>query len=82
MRTFLIMKIYAVIAIAILGIRLAFYYLVLAELIQFFGAVIIITLAATGIHKYFEYRAHKTGNNAASNPSFLISMIVISFLIS
>lgn len=82
MRTFLMMKFYAVIAIAILGIRVAMYYLTLIELAQFFGSVIFISLVATGLHKYFENRAHKTGKNAAQNPSFFASMIVITVLAS
>lgn len=82
MRTFLMMKIYAIIAIALLGIRLAFEYLSLLELVQFFGVVLLISFASTGLHKYFEYRSHKTGKNGVQNPSFLASMIVITILAS
>ena len=82
MRTFLMMKIYAVIAFALFGIRLAFYYLTLTELIQFLGSALIVSLAATGLHKYFEYRSHKTGKNGVKNPSFMASMIVITILAS
>jgi hypothetical protein len=82
MRTFLMMKFYAVVAIAILGVRIAFYFLTLWELVQFFGSVIIISVLATLLHKYFEHRAHKTGKNAAMHPSFLWSMIVITILAS
>lgn len=82
MRTFLMMKIYAAIAIAILGVRVAFEFLELMELVQFFGSVIFISLAATGLHKFFEYKAHKTGKNAVTNSSFLVQMIVITILAS
>lgn len=82
MRTFLMMKIYAVIAFALFGIRLAFYYLTLPELIQFLGSALLVSLAATGLHKYFEHKAHTTGKNAAQNPSFLVQMIVITILAS
>jgi len=82
MRTFLMMKIYAAIAIAILGVRIAFEYLDTIEMIQFLGSALIISLVSTGIHKYFEYSSRKTGKNAVANPSFLLQMIVITILAS
>lgn len=76
------MKIYAAIAIAIMGVRVAFEFLTFMELVQFFGSVIVIASAATLLHKYFEHRAHKTGQNAVSNAGFLSQMIVITILAS
>mgnify|MGYP006883070367 CR=1 FL=1 len=82
MRTFLMMKIYAAMALAIMGVRIAFEFLTLSELIQFFGSTLFIALAATGLHKFFEHQSHKTGKNAVSHPSFLAQMIVITILAS
>lgn len=82
MRTFLMMKIYAAIGIAILGVRVAFEYLELNELIQFLGSAMLISILATALHKYFEYRSRKTGKNAVTNSSFLVQMIVITILAS
>ena len=82
MRTFLMMKMYAVIAFALLGIRLAFYHLDLIELVQFLATALFISLMATLLHKYFERKSIRTGKNAAQNPSFLLSMIVITILAS
>jgi len=82
MRTFLMMKIYAAVALAILGVRLAFAFLNYIELVQFFGSAIGISLLATLLHKYFENKAHKTGKNAVTNSSFLIQMIIITVLAS
>ncbi len=82
MRTFLMMKIYAAIGIAILGIRIAFEYLDFWELVQFLGSAMFISFAATGLHKYFEYRSHKTNKNAQDNVSFLVQMIVVTILAS
>lgn len=82
MRKFLMMKIYAAIAIAILGVRLAFETLTPIELVQFFVTVLFISLAATGLHLFFEKRAHITGKNAVNSPNFLVSMIVITILAS
>ena len=82
MRTFLMMKIYAAIGIAILGIRIAFEYLDFWEMLQFLGSAMFISLAATALHKYFEHRAHKTNQNAQDNIPFLVQMIVITVLAS
>ena len=82
MRKLLMMKIYAAIAIAILGVRIAFETLSVIELVQFFGTAITISLVATGLHLFFENRAHKTGKNGVNSPNFLVSMIVITILAS
>ena len=82
MRKILMMKIYAAIAIAILGVRIAFETLSVIELVQFFGTAIAIALVSTGLHLFFENRAHKTGKNAVNSPNFLVSMIVITILVS
>mgnify|MGYP006883056029 CR=1 FL=1 len=82
MRTFLMMKVYAAIAIAILGVRIAFEYLEFWEMVQFLGSAMFISLVATGLHKYFEYRAHKTNKNAQDNIPFLVQMIVVTVLAS
>jgi small-conductance mechanosensitive channel len=82
MRTFLMMKIYAAIGLAILGVRLAFEYLEFWELVQFLGSAVFISIVATLLHKYFEYQAHKTGKNAMISPNFFVQMIVITILAS
>jgi len=82
MRVILMMKIYAAVALAILGVRLAFEYLTVIELVQYFGTAIAIGLIGTGIHLFFENRAHKTGKNAINSPNFLVAMIVMTVLIS
>ncbi len=82
MKTILRMKLYGVIGFAILGIRIVVEYLSLVELLEFFGAVIVISLAGTALHGFFESRANKTGKNAASSPSFLVQMIVITMAVS
>lgn len=82
MRTFLMMKIYAAIAIAILGVRVAFEYLTLLEMVWFLGSALGISIVATLLHKFFEYRAHKTNKNAMNNVPFLVQMIVITILAS
>ena len=61
MRTFLMMKMYAVIAFALLGIRLAFYYLELVELIEFMLIALFISIVSTLLHKYFENKSRRTG---------------------
>lgn len=82
MRIILMMKIYAAVAIAILGARLAFATLSAIELVQFFGTAIAIALIGTLLHLLFEHRAHTTGKNAVENPSFLVSMIVMTVIVS
>ncbi len=82
MKTILMMKIYSAIAIAILGVRVAFEFLELIELVQFFGTAIAIGLVATGLHKFFEHKAHTTGKNAANSPNFLVTMVVMTILVS
>lgn len=82
MKTFLMMKIYAAFGIAILGIRLAFEVLEFWELVQFLGSAIFISLAATALHKFFEYRSHKTGRNGENSVPFLVQMIVITIMAS
>lgn len=82
MRTILMMKIYSAVGLAILGVRLAFEYLNVVELIQFIGTAIAIGLIGTLLHLFFENRAHKTGKNAVNSPNFLVVMIVMTVLIS
>lgn len=82
MKRFLLLKLYTVIAFAILGIRLAFAFLSPIELIQFFVTAIGIGIAGGLLHWYFEHRAVTTGINAKNSTKFLISMIVIVILAS
>lgn len=82
MRIFLMMKIYAAIALAILGVRLAFETLTPVELVQFFATAIGIAIVGTLLHLFFEYRAHSTGKNAINSPNFLVMMIVLTIVVS
>jgi hypothetical protein len=82
MKTLLMMKIYAAVGLAVLGVRLAFEYLSVSDLILFFASAIGIGLASTLLHKFFEHQSHKTGKNAITNSGFLAQMIVVTILAS